>query len=450
MRRFAKSENGNIAIMTAFGMLVTLGVAGAAVDFSMVSSSSSRSQNIADVVALNAASFVRMNNEIPTAGSAEGVAPGDYKASDFGFDYQGWVYGGADSVNVNVAYNVAAREAIVTVSGKTVSMFSQIIGKNNLDFSSESVVNFETIELKDVASVALVLDNSGSMAWDDKAYTNNGAQPPTNATQRLTALENSVINFMDYLSPLVGNQSETGERILRTGMLAYNTSTIVGRTKLMDWRLLSNSNINTMSASGGTNPTDSMAIAASWMIGEPAIHQAENGKTPLRYVVLMTDGVNNNNNSSWIDQSDTDQWRRSRCQYNWGWSCWYEYEGANSKPSDYVGYWNNGYRYDYDWEEGRWTRPDDEATLAHCETLKNGGVTVYTIGFGLQPGKYDTNSGNNTTYIDADTTDQAYEFLAQCATDASTFITANNADELQGAFDTIGADIVAEVIRIKS
>jgi hypothetical protein len=260
---------------------------------------------------------------------------------------------------------------------------------------------------------------------------------------------------MDHLEPLVGDQSGTSNKIFRSGMIPYNTSSISSRTKSMDWQMLSNSDITVMTASGGTNSSGSMETAGDWILGETAIHQAESGKNPLRYVVLMSDGANNNNGAGWTNENDTDEWRRTRCEYSRrrGWSCWYDYTTATSKPNDTVGYWNSGYNYDYDWEEGRWTYPDDEETVAQCQRMKDDGVKVYTIGFGLEAGTYGTNSSGwsgSTTTISSDITDQAYAMLSECASDPANFITASSAEELQSAFDSIGQDIVTETIRIRS
>ena len=475
MSTFASNQDGNVAMTFSVVVLALLTAVGAAGDYSMKLSSQSSSQDLADSVALNAAAFVRLNNEIPEVGSTEGLAPGDHKASDFGYVYQGWVDGGAENVNVNIAYDDVAREATVIVSGNTKSIFSQILGREKIPFQTKSVVNFETVQLNDVASIVLVLDNSGSMAWDDRPYEENswgGDEKPDNAVSRISALETSVNGFMAYLNTLVGDQSRSNDKILRTGMLAYNSSTIHHRTKQLAWETLSTAHVNAMGANGGTNPTSSMAQADSWLSGETAVHQSANGKTPLRYAIFMSDGVNNNSNPQWRAKSGTNYWRttyRAKYSYNnrWYQQNGYEYHSGNNPPMN----WNSGWQYSYGgryrinyhadgWVEGEWNKPDDEATLAKCEEMKNDGVKIYTIGFGLEPGKYGENSyyydrysRRNVEYtetIDSSTTDAAYSFLSQCATSEENFVTARNSDELNAAFDSIGADIVSEVIRIKS
>lgn len=449
VRKFSEDESGNIAMIFSIAIVAILAMVGAAMDYSMTSSAYSRSQDIADSVALNAAAYVRLNDEIPTAASQKGIKPGDHKASEFGYEYEGWVDGGSDSVNVNVVYDDTAREAIVTVSGQTITSFSKIMGYDSLKFSTQSVVSFENTELNDVASIALVLDNSGSMAWADKPYV--GGSAPAGAVSRISALKSSVNGFMDKLGEIVGDQSGSNPKIVRTGMIPYNTDMISSSRKSMNWRLLTNNHISQMSAGGGTNSSTSMHRARNWIRREDRIHQGANGRTPLKYVVFMTDGVNNNNGSEWIEEAGTGEWRRTRCRYynNWGWSCWTEEKTSHKKPPGKVGYWANNTKYDYEWAEGRVTMPDNEETLGYCQQIKDAGATVYTIGFALEAGVYGDGSTGTITQNDTET-QIAYGFLRECASSPETFIAAENAEDLEAAFATIGEDIVTETVRIKS
>ncbi|GLQ25063.1 hypothetical protein GCM10007853_29370 [Algimonas ampicilliniresistens] len=463
-RDFTTSEGGNVAIMASIGITAILAITGAAIDYTMASSSTARSQQIADAVALSAAIYMKKHGEIPD-GSNGGVPPGTHSAASLGYDLQGWVNGGADDVNVNVTYDEVTREAVVTVRGKTNTTFSSIMGFDQLDFSTQATVSFEASQLADVASVALVLDNSGSMKWHDKPYVKNGNgngngngewKPPAGAVQRISALKTSVNGFMDNLGTLVGDQSGSKPKIVRTGMLAYNTSTISSRTKTMKWQLLSKSDVNSMSAGGGTNSSTSMKSAKNWIKSEDAIHHAANGKTPLKYVVFMTDGVNNNNGSQVVQASGGGIWRRERCTFKkkhknkkWKWNCYTEEKTQTNKPSGSVGYWNKNKAYDYAWIEYRKTLPDNEETLGYCQEMKDAGATVYTIGFALEEGTYG-DGGWGTVWQNSSSTQIAYSFLEECASGPDYFIAAENAEDLNQAFTTIGEEIVSEVIRIKS
>ncbi|MGB3455096.1 MAG: Tad domain-containing protein [Litorimonas sp.] len=451
IRQFGQDERGNVAIMTALTMLVGIGFIGSAIDLSLASNTRDQAQNLSDALALSAAKVVGLTGGIPTDRSNGGYPEGTYTATELGFDFGTMVEGGNDEVTVKVAYDLDSNEAIVTILGTLKTGFGQMVGLNEMDFGVTTRVVIPSEEIRDVVSVALVLDNSGSMAWDDKPLE---IQPggvevrPAGAVSRISALESSVNGFMDQMDPIAGDQTEAGSKIFRTGMLAYNTSTISSRTKTMDWRLLSRSHIDAMTAGGGTMPASSLTTAASWLKSEPAIHKAVNQKDPLRYAVFMTDGVNSDNVPSWVTQSGTGKWGRTYCEYSSSWSCFIDVRESPTKPQGaQTGYWNDSTLYATEFEEGDWSEVEDDRALKACQDMKNDGVTVYTIGFALEPGKYDDGSDGTVT-IPASSTDTAYSFLAACASTGATFIRASNAAELQTAFDTIGTDIVEAAMRI--
>lgn len=452
IKTFGKNEDGNVAAMFGLSLLGILTIIGATMDYSMSSSSKDQAQNFADALALNAASFVRENDVVPTAESG-GIPPGTYTAEELGFETRGWMVDGAGGLVFDLEYDMENGEALVTVRGKSIATFSQIMGKTDFPFSATSVVGFESDEISNVASVVLVLDNSGSMAWADKPYTASG-QRPAGAIRRIDGLKTSISNFMDYLSPLLEDKPVGKDKVFRSGLIAYNTGMIAARRTPMSWGLLRSTSITTMVAGGGTNSTTSMREAANWLTREPQIHLTESGKEPLRYVVFMSDGANNNNNATWTPGT-SGTWRRSNCtrpNTSSGWSCYTEYTDSASNPGGTVGYTNGWKDWTNAWQEGTLSGTDDEATLAECTRMKNDGVTVYTIGFGLETGTYDQNPGvnNGTIFIDPGTSQRAYDFLEACASSTDTFIKAENADALQSAFDFIGEDIVTDSIRIKA
>lgn len=450
LKRFKRDEEGQMALMMSVSAVAVISAAGAALDYTTLSNADSKAQSIADSVALNAAIFVK-NNDAPPTSKQEGPY-GSYTAGELGYDVSSWVQNGASGVSVSVVYDDTLKEAKVTVSGKTLPTFAQVMGHDTLDFKATSTVKYYDIELKDPASIVLVLDNSGSMGWDDKKieWNSNGSwYVPSDAIPRIDALETSVKGFMTDLDNLVGDQTTapSGTRVLRTGMLAYNSNTISARTVNMKWGTVSDSKINAMSASGGTNSAPPMDTARTWMQSEDSFHENENGKTPLKFAVFMTDGVNTSGGTTWVDAVDTEEgetgfWRKWICGY---YSCSYQSYSESDYPDyDFPG---NGY------EEGIYEMTANIDTLADCEAMKNAGVKVYSIGFALEPGWYEENDYNRYgnmqyEYINQDTSNSAYAFLTGCATDSSSFIKAENADSLEDAFKTIGNDIVQEIIRI--
>jgi len=97
------------------------------------------------------------------------------------------------------------------------------------------------------------------MAWDDKFALNSGASP-ADGRPRITGLEEAVDTFMTDLNYRLGDQVDTSQRVLRTGMLPYNDQIIPASTNPTDrgglvnmkWGPISNGQITAMQAQGVT------------------------------------------------------------------------------------------------------------------------------------------------------------------------------------------------------
>jgi len=460
-QRFRKDEGGNMSMMFAMCAVTAVGCMGAAMDFSTLSSAHSRSQAIADHTALAAAVFVKDNGRIPNAPPPpeQGQDPEPeegyldksekiYNADELGYDYKGWVEGGAENVNVEVEYDDVKREARVKVRGHTVPTFMQIFGHRQMGFEATSTAKYQEFQNNDPASVVMVLDNSGSMKFDDKKLIQNESngewEKQPNTQERITALKTHANKFMQDLKAIVGNQSNDDDKVLRTGMLAYNTNTINARTVPMDWKVVPTNKINAMTANGGTNSAPPLDTARTWFSTEDETHENMHGEDPLKFLIFMTDGINGGN-STWVPEEDTGQWRGQRCWYYRHGSCRYWYWDTVEQEN-----LPNFGRY---WTEGSWQLVNNINSVADCEAMKQDGVKIYSIGFALGEGHYDTNEYFGYEHIDENTSEkreQAYSFLSSCASEPATFLTAENAEELEQAFETIGQDIQEEIIRLSN
>jgi Flp pilus assembly protein TadG len=282
LNRFKRDESGIAALSWAVSLSAIIAAMGAAMDFAILSGADQRSQTIADTTALAAAIYVKNYEQTPT-NQAEGLI-GEYTAKDLGYSYRNWVIDGSEGVNINVSYDDVNREATVLVSGQTRPTLMQILGYDALDFSAKSVVKYYEKDVQDPASVVLVLDNSGSMHFDDlpvDAHKN----APSDAQPRIDALKTSAKTFMAMLDDAVGPQvaSTSTPRTLRTGMMAFDSNIISSRTIPMDWGVITDSEINAMTPQGATNSAPPMTQAKTWLnVTEPSFHEVENpGKTPL-------------------------------------------------------------------------------------------------------------------------------------------------------------------------
>ena len=460
-KRFQSNEDGNIALTFAVSAVAVIGCMGAAMDFSTLSSADARSQAIADHTALAAAVFVKTNGREPnppipvgqgeTPNPEEGYLDSSYRtytAAELGYDFKGWVDGGADNVEIIVDYDGIRKEAKVTVKGRTVPTFMQILGTQNMEFEATAVAKYEDFEFYDPASVVMVLDNSGSMFWDDRpeVYNFNTRRwdDQEGHQKRLDALKSHASNFMTDLEALVGDQSSNDDKVLRTGMLAYSSNLIGSRTVPMNWGTESvNNSINRMTANGGTNSAPPINLAKVWMASEETVHRNMHGENPLKFMVFMTDGVNTVGGSTWVALPGTGQWKGYVCTWN-------SWRGCRRYSEDTVEQTNRP-NYGYGWEEGKWVPTANLSSTADCQAMKEDGVKIYTIGFALAEGYYKTNyTSTSWTHLSSDVRDQAYAFLSDCASEPSTFLTAENAEQLEDAFERIGKDIQTEIIRLSN
>jgi len=467
-RRFGKNDDGNIALTFAVSAIAVIGCMGAAMDFSTLSNAEARSQAIADQTALAAAVFVKTNGREPTppppVGDGETPEPEEgylddsyrtYTAAELGYDFKGWVDGGADNVTVSIDYDGTAKEAIVTVSGQTVPTFMQVLGRQNMGFTAQATAKYEDFEFYDPASILMVLDNSGSMSFDDKAlvsspygtWTDNYGNkwlPHEDAQSRIGALKSHASGFMTDLQALVGDQTNDSNKVLRTGMLAYNHATITARTVPMAWQTAdTQDSIDDMVATGGTNSAPPLDTARIWMGGEDTEHTDMHGDDPIKFVVFMTDGVNATDSVTWIQEDGTGQWKGYQRVCWWFW-CWTEEDTVEQ---------TNEPDWGWDWEEGRWDSTYNVQSVADCDAMKADGVKIYTIGFALASGTYDANGywgTGSTDTINEDVRSKAYSFLSRCSSEPATFLTAENAEQLDDAFTRIGNDIMTEIIRLSN
>ena len=443
MRRFAKDERGNFALTFAVGTTVVIGIIGASMDFSLASTATKRSQQIADAVALNGAVFIRNNGYTPTSLEEGGVPAGRHTAADLNYKYGDFVRNGAGGVNVDVVYDDKAKEVRVAVSGQTDTTFTRVLGHDTVDFSTTATVSYMNIEDAHPASIALVLDNSGSMAWDDRIANSDGTSP-AGARERIHGLKKSVKTFRRDLNKRLGPQKAKDHRVLRMGMLPYSSDTIHKGVVPMRWGYVKNSEVNAMSASGSTNSNPPMATALEWMKKEDKAHADEakrkaepDAREPLKFVILMSDGENTVGGWEFYPNDKAPvYWKVGPNGWSGVWAWAYN-------PTTHVGY-----------ERGDLRRDTDRLTLESCKALKEEeNVEIFTIGYALQEGAYNMripSEKKKTYYVNAWTRANAWNLLQTCSSSDKHFIWAKNADELEAAFNRIQNSIVEELIRIKS
>ena len=405
-------------------MLAAILAVGVTVDTSRAFKAKNQVQTLTDSVALAASVYIR-DNAVPPTEREQGFVHGErYDVSEIAV---GKPVPGL-SGDFTVSYDDVDRQAVVEFDGKIETAFLSAFRKNFIKLTESSTVKYLGLETPPL-SVMLVVDNSGSMFYDDQPVTSSTAfsqqqraqssfrndvvsiRNQNNFKRRIDGLRETVIDFNNDLQDLV-NEAEEDDlpRFLRTAFIPYssrgnsrtsNSSSIV-RALEQDphWGNFTTSNINNMVATGGTSSTDPLSKAEFNLTQEEDIHAEENNNENVsKYVIFMTDGVSND-----ISQS-----------------------------------------------------------LAVCNRLNDAGVQVYTIGYALEPGTYYVGFNYNqwarrngrwvldtlnTIEQNQSLSDTAYDFLRRCASTPDHFIEAEDTAALSAAFTTISEKIKADAIRI--
>jgi len=186
VRRFAGANEGNIAIMFGVALVPLLGLVGAAIDYSRASMARSSMQAALDSTAL-------MLSRDLTQGT---ITTSDIPQKTQ--DYFNALFTNNDAhgrVTISTTYTPATSTTAATIqitgSGSITTDFMNIIGFPTLGFSPSSTTTWGNVKMR----VALVLDNTGSMAQNNK----------------MPALKNAVAGtggLIDQLSALAQNPGD--------------------------------------------------------------------------------------------------------------------------------------------------------------------------------------------------------------------------------------------------
>ncbi|MEP3891868.1 MAG: pilus assembly protein [Hellea sp.] len=431
LKSLHKDEKGSFGVMAAVSLLMLVLAVGTAIDVSLMFKARAKIQATTDTVGLAASIYVR-DNKTPPKSLNDGFVEGtkyDIHIANAGKELSGIM--GKFSVN----YNDELQRAEVIFEGEVKTTFLGAFNKASVDIGVTSVVQYyETAQA--ATSVFLVVDNSGSMAWDDTPIT-SGTRRPAGAKTRIEGLKSTVTKFNADLDASLSEAVSTDEEYLRTALIPYSTDTLTNKVSGPNWGTVNHGHVQRMLASGGTDSRGPMALAKTLMRSENNIHYAENGTNdPKKYVIFMTDGANN---EEWVCE-----WRRQRRTRLWRRFNGFKFDYRRSSRSPGSGY-EEGVAYNCTLEN-----KSNSDSVQICEELKNEGVEIFTVGFALEPGKYysDYPRLRQTATISKSTTDSAYSFLKACASSESQFLIAKDSDALDAAFEEIGKKIAADSIRI--
>ena len=439
VREFRDDAKGATAITFGLGLTTMLIAMGAGIDFAMASKKQSQAQDLADRVGVAAAVYIK-NSRAGVApqsdedGLRDGVA---YKAKDLGMDE--FAFGDTDA-EVVVDYGI--EDATVTVNGTIPTTFMALAGIEETEYTAKAVIKYEKIGIR-ASSIMLVLDNSGSMAWNDLSdfKNENGEwETPAEAQSRIDGLKTATQTLLDEISTL--EDLVDLDNFVRTGMIPFSGSILDNNRVWMDWGLISDVDVEAMQPDGLTNSAPPMQAALAELQGEDDAHALKENADPLKFAIFMTDGVNTvSQGTRWTPKPGTELYKTNACFGRFG--CYDFYDTSADFQNDppkhgYEDHW--AFTSQTAWEEGTLRNEDDITTLEDCETLKSDGVYVYAIGFAVNPGDYG-GTGGGRQRIDDVFSNRIYSFLEECSSGPGFYKVANTSASLDDVFKKIGQTI---------
>ncbi|MCJ8507185.1 VWA domain-containing protein [Rhizobium lemnae] len=403
-RDLLAEETGNFAIMTAILLPLTIGVGGVALDLTNVMREKAEIQNIADAATLSAAS--KMSKDDITEAEATKMANdemvGQYLAN---LEASGLSAEERAAAKADLQKNMNTGATITSTGGTSKNFEVRMNLKANVQLSGLTrILGFEKIPISissisasaregNALSMYLVLDESGSMAWDTTTvdplkptrtvtgwyqcgtYQCWGNYQVTNYVTKIAALKTAAGVMMTELlkaaAPDLSNataQETEAMKLIRIGAVSYTHETKTeqkpawGTTTARSYVAA----LPTVPV-GGTDASGAMAMAYADLQKanptEEAQHKAKKNFGFSRFIVLMTDG----------------------------------------EMTGYSNAWNKGI---------------DDKVRAACTQAKADGITVFTVAF-MAP-------------------DKGKDLLQACASNKESYYESSNMADLVAAFGDIG------------
>jgi Flp pilus assembly protein TadG len=222
-KAFLRNRDGGVAPMLALAAIPLVGFVGAAVDYSRASAVRTAMQIAADATSLMLAKDIQANGSAHVVDNAPTFFAANFNQSQ------------ANNLQVTATYNqtATASSVVVTASASVNTKFVSSMGLPAINMSVNSTTEWGNSRLR----VALVLDNTGSMASSGK----------------MTALKTATHNLLDQLKKAAKNPGD-----VYVSMIPFVKDVNVGPSNYtaswIDWTDWDKNN-GTCTISGKTNQT---------------------------------------------------------------------------------------------------------------------------------------------------------------------------------------------------
>jgi Flp pilus assembly protein TadG len=217
LTRLARDTRGNTLAIVGAALVPLAAMIGSGVDMSRAYMAKTRLQNACDAAALAGRRIMQDDAMTDTVrDEARRFFRYNFPQTGTGADAEGPY--GTDPVTPDVT-RPAAGTVRVTASTRLPTTIMSMFGFEDLPLSvtCDATLNFVNTD------IVLVLDVTGSMAWDINGNTSNVPA----ASQKITALRDAVMAFYDELAPIQTQLAANGLR-MRYGVVPYSSTVNVG------------------------------------------------------------------------------------------------------------------------------------------------------------------------------------------------------------------------------
>jgi Flp pilus assembly protein TadG len=183
LTRFWKDRQGNLAPMLGIAIIPLIGFVGAAVDYSRANATRTALQSALDSTAL----MLSKNAALQTSGALQTEATNTFNAL--------FTATNAQNVAVTASYSsILGSQLMISGSGTVKTDFLSVLGIDQIDISASTTSTWGNSRLR----VALVLDNTGSMASSNKMTALKTA-----SQNLLTQLKSAAVDVEDVYVSIV-------------------------------------------------------------------------------------------------------------------------------------------------------------------------------------------------------------------------------------------------------
>ena len=279
LSQMIRSRDGNFAMLAAVLVPVALIGGSLALDTTNALSMKARLQNAADSAALATATRLYQEENLSIADAKAFAATflkGQVEEDQSAFD--GFSIAPTITITSANTGNGTTWQVSVAVTGtQKATPMARLMGRDSLSVNVAGKSQSGSESAQGSISMALVLDQSGSMDWK------------LDGEKKIVVLKTAVFGLIDQFKAVDKN----GDYI-RLGSVSYNSS-VTGKKK-MTWNINRiHSFVGQLQATGGTDSTDAFKWGYQNVSSatETTEHKARTGQEPERIIVFMTDGDNN-------------------------------------------------------------------------------------------------------------------------------------------------------------